>query len=151
MGMNSVSKDLKTYFQNNFYALEKRVFLVASEASYLLMESYKTPGMGIVYTGGDPDIEEKQVHQSRVYEFDINIYQTVWKEEKVIEGDGDQKGLYELQDTCKELIEDIDLDNDFSDQIYLAAINGYIGTNEWLNDAGGLSAWIGLKVIIKEQ
>lgn len=151
MPLETVSKDLRTYLQNNFTAIEKRAYLVATEASYLLMETYKTPGIGIVYTGGDPDIEEQQVHQSRKYTFDINIYQTVWKEEKVIEGDESAKGLFELQSICQKLIEEMSPDTDFTDPVYLVAIEGYIGTNEWIDNAGGLSAWIGLKIVIKEQ
>ena len=152
MSLKTVSADLKSYFQTNFTALNGRVFLLASEASYLLMSSYDTPGMGIVYTGGNPDVYEQAQHQSEKYTFDIFLYQVVWKEEKVIEGDGTEKGLLELRTTCKKLIEDIDLNRDFTDKVYLAAISGYTGTSEWPElNADGLAAWIGMSVIIKEQ
>jgi len=150
MALQTVVSDLKTYFQTNFTDL-KGVYVLPSEASYLLMESYQTPGMSIVYTGGYPDIEVKTTTQSEKYTFDLHIYQTILKEEKVMEGDGAAKGLLELRSTCKGLMENIDINTDFTDDIYLAAITGFTRTNEWLNDMGGLSAWIGMSIVIKEQ
>ena len=151
MPFKTVVDDLKTYFKTNFTALGSRVFIVPTEASYLLMESYKTPGMSIVYAGGTP-VESKGVKaQSEKYLFDLYIYQTIWGEEKVMEGDGAEKGLMELRTICKGLIENINIHTDFTDNIYLIGITDFKKTNEWLNDTGGLSSWIGMGIVIKEQ
>ena len=151
MPLKTVMNDLRTYFKTNFTALGNRVFLVPTEASYLLMESYKTPGMSIVYTGGVPVEAKGIVEQPERYLFDLFIYSTIWKEEKVMEGDGAEKGLLELRSICKGLIENINKHTDFTDDIYLVGITDFKGTSQWLSDTGGLSSWIGISIVIKEQ
>ena len=147
MSLKTVSTGLRTYINANFAPCEAtRCYLLPSETSYLLMSTYATPGVGIVYTGGDPALQKNQIAFNR-YQFDIFIWQTIWNEEAVMEGMGTQLGLLEMHETLVTLLDGYK----FGDVVSIT-VTKYYGPKDYAEiGTANLSANIGFQIEVREQ
>lgn len=147
MTLETVSVALETHFRDNDFC-DKRVFLMPSRVSMQIMDAYRNPSCGIVYSGGEP-VLNKPYRAFDVHEFDIYIYQTIYKEELVLVGytdaSGEEKGLFDLREQAITLINSFSVENVFS-----VTIENYSGVEDYA-DRLGLSAVLGFRIKIKEQ
>jgi hypothetical protein len=149
MSLLTIAQAIQAKISTDFTAAAGRVYLLSSKEAYTWMQSYATPGVGIVFSGGSTQ-PTKDTSLFQTYNFDIHIYQSIWMndgEKGVMAGEGSQKGLLEMQETLWKIV-DAYLE---TADVFDARITTLFGSTDYPEIGGdGIGATIGFTLQVRE-
>lgn len=153
MSASVIKTKIKARIKAQFTECNGRAFTVPSKISYLLMKSYKTPAVAIVYTGSPITHIKGSSRKIWNHTFDIFIFQTIMKEDGVTLGDAGKTGLLQLCETLMDYLDEYRFTSELpSNNIISADLMGEYGTEDYVQIGARLySASIGFGMQYKEE
>ena len=144
---NRIKAQLSSYFS-------VRVYQLASELSYFMIENYVGAGCAIIYRGSTENQECKVGEKVYDHTYDIFIYQIVWKNTGAVKGFGTAKNsLKKLLEEMRKKLDNYIFTTELAGKIISARINNYFGTKDFATsgEEAGYGASIGLQINYKEH
>jgi len=140
---------LGTFFQT-------RVYQLASETAYVLINNFPGFGCSIIYRGSTENPECK--HGEKIYNhtFDIYAFQVVLVNQGAVKGFGLTKGLKKILNEIRSKLDNYIFTTELtalSGTIISARIGTYFGTGDFIipGENAGYAANIGLQITYKEH
>lgn len=140
---------IQTLINANFSDIDERSYILPTPASFVIIESYKLPSVGIVPRGGDPD-KSKPTTQYWKRNYDIYVYQSIWKPEvAMIGGTGSTKGVLELVDDLEDILNGV---SDPANGIVNIQVTSDLEPVPLIDyESEGLAVAAGLKILMFEE